>query len=50
MLEAVLSLKTFLFMEWHYAELAGIPGFTPVQTQHCLQGYFFVPCPLFTKF
>jgi hypothetical protein len=29
MLEAVISLKTFLFVEWHYAELADVPGFTP---------------------
>jgi hypothetical protein len=29
MLEAVVSLETFLFVEWHYAELADVPGFTP---------------------
>jgi hypothetical protein len=29
MLEAVISLETFLFVEWHYAELADVPGFTP---------------------
>jgi hypothetical protein len=29
MLQAVISLGTFLFVEWHYAELADIPGFTP---------------------
>jgi hypothetical protein len=29
MLEAVISLKTFLFVEWCYAELADVPGFTP---------------------
>jgi hypothetical protein len=29
MLEAVISLETFLSVEWHYAELADIPGFTP---------------------
>jgi hypothetical protein len=28
MLEAVISLETFLFVEWHYAELADVPGFT----------------------
>jgi hypothetical protein len=29
MLEAVISLgETFLFVEWCYAELAGVPGFT----------------------
>jgi hypothetical protein len=34
MFEAVISLKTFLFVEWHYTELADVPGFTP----------FFVSC------
>jgi hypothetical protein len=34
MLEAVISLETFLFVEWCYAELADVPGFTP----------FFVSC------
>jgi hypothetical protein len=34
MLEAVISFETFLFVEWHYAELADVPGFTP----------FFVSC------
>jgi hypothetical protein len=29
MLEAVISLKTFIFVEWRYAELADVPGFTP---------------------
>jgi hypothetical protein len=29
MLEAVISFETFLFVEWHYAELAEVPGFTP---------------------
>jgi hypothetical protein len=29
MLEAVISLKTFLSAEWCYAELADVPGFTP---------------------
>jgi hypothetical protein len=29
MLEAVISLKTFLFVERHYTELADVPGFTP---------------------
>jgi hypothetical protein len=29
MLEAVISLETFLFVEWHYAKLADVPGFTP---------------------
>jgi hypothetical protein len=29
MLEAVISLETFLFVEWCYAELADVPGFTP---------------------
>jgi hypothetical protein len=28
-LEAVISLETFLFVEWHYTELADVPGFTP---------------------
>jgi hypothetical protein len=28
MLEAVISLQTFLFVELHYAELADVPGFT----------------------
>jgi hypothetical protein len=27
--EAVISLETFLFVEWRYSELAGVPGFTP---------------------
>jgi hypothetical protein len=27
--EAVISLEIFLFVEWHYAELADVPGFTP---------------------
>jgi hypothetical protein len=27
MLEAVISLKTFLFVEWHYAEFADVLGF-----------------------
>jgi hypothetical protein len=30
MLEAVISLKTFPFVEWHYAQLADVPGLTPV--------------------
>jgi hypothetical protein len=31
MLEAVISLETFLFVEWcYYAELADVPGFTPI--------------------
>jgi hypothetical protein len=34
MLKAVISLETFLFVEWCYAELADVPGFTP----------FFVSC------
>jgi hypothetical protein len=34
MLEAVISLKTFLFVDWCFAELADVPGFTP----------FFVSC------
>jgi hypothetical protein len=29
MLVAVISLKTFFFMQWHYAELADVAGFTP---------------------
>jgi hypothetical protein len=29
MLEAVISPETFLFVEWCYAELADVPGFTP---------------------
>jgi hypothetical protein len=29
MLEAVISFETFLFVEWCYAELADVPGFTP---------------------
>jgi hypothetical protein len=29
MLEGVISLETFLFVEWHYAELANVPSFTP---------------------
>jgi hypothetical protein len=29
MLEAVMSLETFLFVEWHYADLADVPSFTP---------------------
>jgi hypothetical protein len=29
MLETVIFLQTFLFVEWHYAELAAVPGFTP---------------------
>jgi hypothetical protein len=29
MLEAVMSLETFLSVELHYAELADVPGFTP---------------------
>jgi hypothetical protein len=29
MLEAVISLETFHFVEWHYAELADVPGFPP---------------------
>jgi hypothetical protein len=29
MLEAVVFLETFLFVGWHYAELADVPGFTP---------------------
>jgi hypothetical protein len=32
--EAVISLETLVFVEWHYAELADVPGFTP----------FFVSC------
>jgi hypothetical protein len=28
MLEAMISLETFHFVEWHYAELANVPGFT----------------------
>jgi hypothetical protein len=28
MLEAVISLETFLFVEWYYAELADVSGFT----------------------
>jgi hypothetical protein len=27
--EAMISLKTFLYVEWCYAELAAVPGFTP---------------------
>jgi hypothetical protein len=34
MLEAVISLETFLFEEWHYAEPADVPSLTP----------FFVSC------
>jgi hypothetical protein len=34
MLETVISLETFLFVEWHYAEFADVPGFTS----------FFVSC------
>jgi hypothetical protein len=30
MLEAVISLKTFLFVDWCYAKLADVPGFTPI--------------------
>jgi hypothetical protein len=30
MLEAVISLKAFLFMEWCYAELADVPYFAPL--------------------
>jgi hypothetical protein len=30
MREAVISLKTFLFVEWCYAEPADVPGFTPL--------------------
>jgi hypothetical protein len=37
MLEAVISLETFLFVEWNYAELADLPGFTPFF-------FFFVSC------
>jgi hypothetical protein len=29
MLDAVISFETFLFMEWHYAELADVPDITP---------------------
>jgi hypothetical protein len=29
MLEAVISLETLLFAEWHYTEHADVPGFTP---------------------
>jgi hypothetical protein len=29
MLEAVISLETFLFVEWCNTELADVPGFTP---------------------
>jgi hypothetical protein len=29
MLEAVISLETFLFVEWCYTELADVSGFTP---------------------
>jgi hypothetical protein len=29
LLEAVISLKIFLIVEWCYAELADVPGFTP---------------------
>jgi hypothetical protein len=29
MLEAVISLETLLVVEWCYAELADVPGFTP---------------------
>jgi hypothetical protein len=29
MLEAVISLETFLFVKWRYAEVADVPGFTP---------------------
>jgi hypothetical protein len=28
MLEAVISLEAFFFVEWHYAKLADVPGFT----------------------
>jgi hypothetical protein len=34
MLEAVISLKPFLFVEWCYTELAGVPGFTPFFELH----------------
>jgi hypothetical protein len=34
MLEAVISLETFLFVDWCYVELVDVPGFTP----------FFVSC------
>jgi hypothetical protein len=30
MAEAVISLKTFLFVEWCYTELADVPSFTPI--------------------
>jgi hypothetical protein len=35
MLEAVISLETFLFVEWHYTGLADIPGFTPILFVSC---------------
>jgi hypothetical protein len=30
MLEAAISLETFLFVEWHYTELADVSGLTPL--------------------
>jgi hypothetical protein len=35
MLEGVISLETFPFVEWQYAELENVPSFTP----------FLVNCP-----
>jgi hypothetical protein len=52
-LKAVISLETFLFVEWHYAELADVPGFTPFLvscSKMALPTRFFVPCSLFTIF
>jgi hypothetical protein len=32
MLEGVIYLETFLFVDWHYAELANVSSFTPFLT------------------
>ena len=36
MLEGVIPLETFPFVEWHYRELADVPSFAVLKTQICV--------------